>query len=232
MKKTKALSICAAALMVSAVAASVGATDYSSDPGYTLPDYTPSTNSTTNNRVGTGESPAPSTDSSSDSSSDSASDTTTKVATTISTSDVSAAIAEGTAITASSTQAAIKSTAIAELASTEGATLTVVTSKFTVTIDSSSVTDAKDIDLGMKITKNSDKGALILSTAQSGEYGCTVKMAIPAKVYEQAGVDLSKAAVYVVDPETGKAVKYADLELDEDGNIILEIVEGGKYIIL
>lgn len=221
MKKTKAMSVFAAALLASSMVVSVSAADYVDDPGYILPDI--SGNKTGN----TGATPVTSETAESGSSSSAAKETTV-----ISESSVENAIADSKPIVASYKDAAVKSTAVAALAKAEDAVLTVVTKRYTVEIESSSVTEAKDVNLAMKFTKDSKKGALIIKTAQKDSFGCTVKMSVPAKVYEQAGVDLSKAAVYKIDSKTKKAVKVADIELDEDGNILFEITDGGNYVIL
>lgn len=216
MKKAKAMSIFAAALLASSMAVSVNAADYAEDPGYTLPE--------TGYKTGTtGETPAPASSSTGTSS-------TAKAVTTVSTKSVEKAIANGTTITASYTKAAVKASAMAALAKSEDATLKISTKRYGIEIASSSVTEAKDVDFGIKITKNSKKGALILRTNQTDSYGCTVKLSLPAKVYDQAGVDIENAAIYqIVD---GKAVKVADVEVDEDGNIVFEITDGGTYVIL
>lgn len=218
MKKTKAMSVFAAALLASSMVVSVSAADYVDDPGYILPDIN-------GNKTGnTGATPSTSATAESGSAA--------KETTVISESSVEKAIADSKPIVASYKDAVVKSTAVAALAKAEDAVLTVVTKRYTVEIESSSVTEAKDVNLAMKFTKDSKKGALIIKTEQKGDFGCTVKMSVPSKVYEQAGVDLSKAAVYKIDSKTKKAVKVADIELDEDGNILFEITDGGNYVIL
>lgn len=214
MKKSKVISVLAAAVLASSAAVSVSAVDY----GVALPLVT---------RPGsTGETPAPSTTVSADG-------TTTTVAahenTVVSANSVARAAASGKAISASYSDAAVKSNAIAALAKVDGGVLNVKTKRFTVSISADSITEVKDINLGMKITKNSKKGALILRTKQKGSYGCTVEMAIPAKIYEQAGVDLDKAQVYTIND--GKAEVYSDVQVS-NGDIVFDITDGGTYIIL
>lgn len=218
MKKSQAMSALAAVLAVSAMAASVSAADYAQDPSFVLPDIG-------GFKAGNAsESPAPSADSSSS--------TSAKVSTVISDRSVTQAIKKGTTIKASYKQASIKASAVATLAKTEGAVLKLSTARYNISISADSVTDAKDIDLGMKITKDSKKGALIIRTNQSGDYGCTVTMSVPAKIYEQAGVDLSKAAVYSIDTASKTVVKISDVEVDGDGNIVIDLTAGGTYVIL
>ncbi len=218
MKMTKAISIASAAVLAASMAVSVSAADYADTPNYILPEVQ------LNPGGADGSTPAPSTDNAASSSSSAA------VSTVVSENNVERAIANSKPVKVSYKEAAIKSNAIAALAKKADAVLKVETKRYTMEIASDSVTEAKDIDLGIKITKNSKKGALILKTNQKGEYGCTIKMSIPAKIYEQSGVDLDKASVYIV--KDGKAVKLGAVELDDNGNIILEISEGGQIIIL
>lgn len=218
MKKTKAMSIFAAALMVTSIAASVSAADYAEDPGFLLPDVTPGFK--TGN---TGATPV-----TSGSASESAA---AKVATAINSRSITAAIKRGTAVKASYKKADIKAAAMAALAKAKGV-LKVTTARYDVEIDAASITEATDIDLAIKITKDSSKGALILRTAQAGSYGCTVKVCIPAKIYDQAGVDVSEASVYCIDTASKSAEKLGAVEVDGDGNIVLELTEGGTLVIL
>ncbi len=227
MKKTKALSIALAALTVSAVAASVSAADYYVDPGYELPDVSEGEQYKEGN---TNASPAPTPGTGSSEGSTSASKA--KPSTTLSNVAVDRAINSGKAVKASYQKAAIKSSSMAALAKKADSVLKVETARYSISIKGDSVTDAKNIDLGMKITKDSGKGALIIRTAQAGSYGCTVSMSVPAKIYEQAGVDLSKAAIYSINVETGEVVKLQDVEVDADGNIVFDITDGGTYVIL
>lgn len=216
MKKSKVMSIVAAAVLASCTAVSVNAMDYGVvNPIVTRPGNTNAT-------------PAPANPGSSSSGSSS----TGKETTVVSTNSVARAAATGKAIKASANNAEVKSNAIAALAKVEGGVLNVKTSRFTVSIAADSVTDVKDINLGIKMTKSSKAGALILKTVQKGEYGCTLKIAIPAKIYEQAGLDLSSAMVYVVDPSTKKATIFSEFAVDDNGNLTFEITEGGNYIIL
>ncbi|MDE6591494.1 MAG: hypothetical protein K2K57_00320 [Oscillospiraceae bacterium] len=225
MKKSKVLSALMAAIMITGMAAAASAADYGTDPGYTAP-IVPSS-------VGRPIDPAAAAvvrqDSTDNSSVTVANDTVTK---TVTNRAVTVALEKGVPIKISSAVAAVKSNALAQLAKKGEGVLKFTANRFTAEIESSSVIDAKNIDIGLAITKNTDRRALILKTRQKGEYGCTVKYSIPAKIYTQAGVDLAYAAVYQVNRRTGIAEFYAPLELDADGNIVFEVYEGGNYIIL
>lgn len=215
MKKSKVMSIVAAAVLASCTAVSVNAMDYGvANPLVTRPGNT-------------NASPAPANPGSSSTGSSAA-----KAPTVVNSRSVAKAAATGKPIKASASNAEVKSNAVAALAKVEGGTLNVKTSRFSVSIAAESVTETKDINLGIKMTKSSKAGALILKTVQKGEYGCTLKMSVPSKIYEQAGVDLDSAMVYVVDPETKMATPFCEIEVDADGNITFDITDGGNYIIL
>lgn len=213
MKKSKALGTLIAAIMITGAIPAVSAADYGRDPGYTAPSVPSNVGKPSDTGSGsTAGTPAK------------RSDVTMR--------SVTVALEKGTPVPIYSGKAAVKSNSIAQLAKKEGAVLTFKANRFTAEIASSSVTDPKNIDIGLEITKNTNRGALIIKTKQKGEYGCTVKYSVPAKIYEQAGIDLSTAAVYVVDRRTGLAEFYSLLELDDEGNIAFELYEGGSYIIL
>lgn len=224
MKKSKALSALMAAIMITGMAAAASAADYGNNPGYTAPAVPSS--------VGRPVDPAAASvvrTENTGSNVTAANDTVTK---TVTNRAVTVALEKGVPIRISSGIAAVKSNALAQLAKKGEGVLKFTANRFTAEIESSSVIDAKNIDIGLAITKNTSRGALILKTRQKGEYGCTVKYSIPAKIYTQAGVDLSSAAVYQVNRRTGVAEFYSPLALDSDGNIVFEIYEGGNYIIL
>ncbi len=228
MKKTKAMGILSAAVLTVSMAATVNAADYAVKPDYTLPKHepivsapvtTPSASEETSSSVYT-------------SMTEMYNISFKSVATTISDSSVKSAINRGKPIVASYDRANVKRSAVAELAGSTGSVLTVVTKRYAVEIAADSVTDAKDISLAMKITKDSNKGALIIRTQQKGSFGCTVSMSVPAKIYAQAGVDLDSAAVYKIIDGTKTAVKVCDIGIDSNGNITFDITDGGSYVIL
>ncbi|MCM1579035.1 MAG: hypothetical protein NC078_09590 [Ruminococcus sp.] len=223
MKRTKALrtaAATAAAVIVTGLAGTANAADYGVDPGYHAPSVPSS--------VGTAN-PAPAPQASSESTNSSAANSA--VTKTVTNRAISVALEKNLPIQINSGIAAVKSNALAQLAKKGEGILTFTANRFTARIESSSVTDAKNIDIGLAITKNSARGALILKTRQKGDYGCTVEYSIPLKIYSQAGINLASAAVYRVNRK-GVAEFFAPLELDEEGNIIFEVYEGGNYIIL
>ena len=224
MKKSKALSALMAAIIITGMAAGASAADYGVDPGYTAPAVPSS--------VGRPVDPAAAAVVRNENTGSSVTVANESVTKTVTNRAVTVALEKGVPIRISSGIAAVKSNALAQLAKKGAGVLKFTANRFTAEIESSSVIDAKNIDIGLAITKNTSRGALILKTRQKGEYGCTVKYSIPAKIYTQAGVDLATAAVYQVNRRTGLAEFYAPLARDSDGNIVFEIYEGGNYIIL
>ncbi len=225
MKKSKALSALMAAIMITGMSAAASAADYGEDPGYVAPVVPSSVGKPNYDPAAAAVVRSENTDSNVTVANDSVTKTVTNRAVTV-------ALEKGVPIQISSGIAAVKSNALAQLAKKGEGVLKFTANRFTAEIESSSVIDAKNIDIGLAITKKTDRGALILKTRQKGEYGCTVKYSIPAKIYAQAGVDLATAAVYQVNRRTGRAEFYAPLALDSEGNIVFEIYEGGNYIIL
>lgn len=206
----KGLSVILAAVIAASMAVSVSASDYSKDPGYTPPPAVPS--APANNTSPAGSSPA-------------------NPIEIMEKKDIRAAVRTGEPIYASYETAQLKSNAMAMLAGKNGGTLTVVTKRYTAVIDGKSVTEAKDISLAIKMTKSEAQGAMILRTEQQGSFGCTVDIHISPKYYTQCGIDLKNAHVYYVD-EDKNVNDMGGLVFDDDGNIVVTMTVGGKYIIM
>lgn len=251
MKKSKALSALIAAMMITGMAVSVNAADYAVNPGYTPPVVTspvgkpttpPTVADSSTPPVSKGPSgpsnsgrPVDSVSSSSGTQNNNTSSgqpTEQRTASTVTSRAVAVALEKGTPIKIHSAIAAIKSNSLAQLAKVRNGVLKFTANRFTAEIEASSVIDAKNIDIGLAITKNTSHNALILKTRQKGDFGCTVKYSIPLKIYSQAGVDLSKVSLYLINRRTGVAELYSPVEIDKDGNIVFEIYEGGTYVIL
>lgn len=209
----KGFSVIMAAVIAASMAVSVSAADYSKNPGYTLPPAVPSSSSGQN---GTG-SPVGS--------------SLANPLEVIEKKDIRAAVAKGEPIYASYETAQLKANAMAMLAGRNGGVLTVITKRYTAVIDGDSITEAKDISLAIKMTKAEAQGAMVLRTEQIGSFGCTVDIHIPAKYYTQCGIDLKNAHVYYVD-EDKNVNDTGALVFDDDGNIVVSMTYGGKYIIM
>ncbi|MGN0666043.1 MAG: hypothetical protein ACI4KF_05905 [Huintestinicola sp.] len=142
------------------------------------------------------------------------------------------AIESGDPIYASYKQAVVKSSIMGKLARTYGGVLNVITKRYSIDIKASSVTEAKDIDLGMTLTKNTKYGALFIKTAQEGSYGCTLNMRVAPKYFNQAKVDIKKAHLYYIVPEKNSLVDLGEIVLDDNANIVVTMSVGGKYVIM
>ena len=206
----KGLSVTLAAVIAASMAVSVSASDYSENPGYIAPPAVPS--APVNNSSPEGSTPA-------------------NPLSIIEKKDIRAAVAKGKPVYASYETAQLKANAMNMLAGKDGGVLTVITKRYTAVIDGDSVTKAKDISLAIKMTKAVEQGAMVLRTEQKGSFGCTVDIHIAAKYYTQCGIDLKNAHVYYVD--TDKNVNdMGALVFDDEGNIVVSMTEGGKYIIM
>ena len=215
----KSFSVILAAVIAASMTVSVSAADYSHDPGYTLPLGSTSTSSgssapaeSKNKTVPAGSSPA-------------------NPIEIMEKKDIRAAVRSGEPVYASYETAQLKANAMAMLAGKNGGTLTVVTKRYTAVIGGDSVTEAKDISLAIKMTKAEEQGAMVLRTEQQGSFGCTVEIHISAKYYTQCGIDLKNAHVYYVD-ENKNVNDMGALGFDDDGNIVVSMTSGGKYIIM
>lgn len=205
----KALSVFAAAIIAASMAASASAADYSQNPGYTAP---PKPAAPVNNTVPEGSDPSVPLE-------------------VIDKKNIRAAVAKGKPVYASYETAQLKANAMAMLAGKNGGVLTVITKRYTAVIDGDSITEAKDISLAIKMTKAEEQGAMVLRTGQQGSFGCTVDIHISAKYYTQCGIDLKNAHVYYVDADKNVNDMGA-VVFDDDGNIVVTMTDGGKYIIM
>lgn len=220
----KILAGLAAFVMASSACAAVAAADYVFTPTYDLPpriEYdlppakpvAPGSNNNTNSSIANIEGFSPS-----------------KPINVADKEAVSRSLRLNKPLYASYEKAQIKSNALAYLARKKNKSLKVITKRYSVTIDGSTVTEAKDIDLGIQMTKKTEVGAMILRTSQKGSYGCTLSLTIEPKYYKQCGISVSDAHLYYVEGST--VSDMGAVQLDKNGNINFSIKKGGKYIIL
>lgn len=224
----KIASVLTAAAVTAAMAVSVSATDYGHQPSYPLPPSS-SLSSSAERPAGTPYTSMTREPSANQSRPGKGLDNPLNIVTKKYVTD---AISKDQPIYASYENAEIKSNAMAVLARTRFGVLKVITKRYTVTINSESITELKDINLGMKITKNSKHGAMIINTQQQGEFGCEVSMTVAAKYYVQCGVDLTKAHIYYVDPDTNMVTDMGGVKINENAEIIINMTSGGKYIVM
>ena len=231
----KIVSVLTAAVLFTAMAATVSATDYGNKPSYPLPPSTaPSAPSIPSHPAATPSGVTPSAphvskDTQTQSKPGKGLDNPVSLITKKYMTD---AIAKDEPIYVSYDNAEIKSNALAVLARTRFGVLQVITQRYGITINSESITELKDINLGMKITKNSKHGAMIINTQQEGSFGCDVSMTVAAKYYVQCGVDLTKAHVYYIDPDTNMVIDMGGVKINTNAEIIINMTSGGKYIVM
>ncbi len=215
----KLLSAGAAILLTCALTVSAGAADYSSNPNYSLPDPNANTSGRPDPTLKIEKLPEAGT-------------SLKNPAVLITKENVVNAIENDEPIYASYETAELKSNALAALARTNLGRLTVITKRYTVTIDADSVTEAKDISLAMNITKNTKHKAMIIRTEQEDSFGCTLNVTFEAKYYSQCGVDLNTAHVYRIDPSTKEVQDTGKVRLDSEGRIEITMTSGGKYVVM
>lgn len=139
---------------------------------------------------------------------------------------------KGTPVYASYENAVVKANAMASLARTVLGKLNVVTKRYTAVINANTVTEAKDVNLAITMTKSVKYGALFINTVQEGSFGCTVELHIPAKCYTQAKINLSEAHIYYYDETSRTAVDLGEIDFDDDGYIVVSMTDGGRYVIM
>lgn len=101
----------------------------------------------------------------------------------------------------------------------EGKTLEIVSSKATITVDPSTVTKVKKIDLSMKVISTTSKTRIKMRSKK--DFGCDVKITVTdCKMSADA---LAKAHVYCNGEDLGA------VELDENGNPVITVTKGGTY---
>lgn len=218
MKKLNAKFIASAALaavVAASAAVSAGAADY-----YTAPSYDPA------NVVITDRSSASTSDSST--STTPAANTSDEKEATVPAEDVKAI--DGT-VKESDIAAIAKSGETATFEQTSGDIT------YTVTIDGDSVTDAKDIKLGMDITVASDSyagvevpaGAIIIAPEQKGDFGMTLEITIPASALKDIDVDL--AELYYISDDGEVTLVPGGLSVNDDGSVTIAISHASAYVI-
>lgn len=106
-----------------------------------------------------------------------------------------------------------------DLAKSDNATLKISTPKATISIDSSTITKARNIDLSMNVVNSAKKTTIDMSSKK--DFGCEVKITVTT--CKMSSEKLAKAHVFCDGEDLGP------VELDEDGNPIITVKKGGKY---
>lgn len=113
----------------------------------------------------------------------------------------------------------VSSSVMKSLSQSEDEILEIVSPKATISIDSSTITKVRKVDLSSKIY--SSKSRAVVRFRSKANFGCEVKITLTnCKMTEAA---LAKAHVYCDGEDLGP------VELDENGNPVITVTKGGKY---
>lgn len=122
-------------------------------------------------------------------------------------------------VTVSSTNnLAVKSSDLKALAAKDGGVLEFVAPKATVSIDASTITKARKLDLSMKVTNS--KSRTVINLRSKKAFGCEVKITLTE--CKMSAKKLASAHWYLDGEDMGP------VELDEDGNPVVTLTKGGK----
>ena len=113
----------------------------------------------------------------------------------------------------------VSSSVMKSLSQAKDEILEIVAPKATMSIDSSTITKVRKVDLSSKIY--SSKSRAVVRFRSAANFGCTVKITLTDCKMSPAA--LAKAHVYCGDEDLGP------VELDEDGNPVITVTKGGKY---
>lgn len=240
MKKFSSKFIASAVMAVIAASAmaisSSAAIDYYDDPQYHIPEYTGNASGAT-----TGGSTAGSTDSGSKTDDDTTDETDTSestVGSVVSESAVNAAIESGDPIlvTAEDGSAAIQEAAIGAIANSDSPVSFVVSDDasgfdYVVTIDPDSITEVKAIDIAVSLKAGSISGVegVAIVPAQSGDFGMTLAITIPAAAVKDLDPD-GIMLFYISDDNQITDVTDA-LTVNDDGSVTIAISHASSYVI-
>lgn len=101
----------------------------------------------------------------------------------------------------------------------EGTVLEIVSPKAVISIDASTITKARKIDLSMKVYGNTAKSVVRMETNK--KFGCEVKIEVTS--CKLSAKKLAKAHVYCNGEDLGP------VELNEDGIPVITATKGGTY---
>ncbi|MDE6746675.1 MAG: hypothetical protein K2J72_08570 [Oscillospiraceae bacterium] len=112
----------------------------------------------------------------------------------------------------------VKPTVLKELAKKDGGVLEIVAPKATISIDASTITKARNVNLSMKVTNT--KSRTVINMASKKDFGCEVKITLTG--CKLSAEKLENAHWYLNGKDMGP------VELDEDGNPVVTLTKGGK----
>lgn len=112
----------------------------------------------------------------------------------------------------------VKPTVLKELAKKDGGVLEIVAPKATISIDASTITNARNVNLSMKVTNT--KSRTVINMASKKDFGCEVKITLTG--CKLSAEKLENAHWYLNGKDMGP------VELDDDGNPVVTLTKGGK----
>ncbi len=112
----------------------------------------------------------------------------------------------------------VKPSVIKELAKSEDAVLEIVAPKATISIDSSTIKKARNIDLTVKIVNSKSRTKIDFRSKK--DFGCEVKITLTE--CKMSAAKLKNAHWYLNGEDMGP------VELDEDGNPVITLTKGGE----
>lgn len=112
----------------------------------------------------------------------------------------------------------VKPSTIKDLAKKEDTVLEIVAPKATISIDSSTIKKAKNVDLTVKIVNSKSKTKLDFRSKK--DFGCEVKITLTE--CKMSAAKLKNAHWYLNGEDMGP------VELDEDGNPVITLTKGGE----
>lgn len=115
----------------------------------------------------------------------------------------------------------VATSVIRELAQSDNAVLEIVSPKATISIDSSTITRVRNVDLSMEITNSKNRTTIDMRSKK--DFGCEVKITVTT--CKMSAEKLATAHVYCDGEDMGP------VELDEDGNPVITVTKGGEYTI-
>ncbi|MDE5991999.1 MAG: hypothetical protein K2G87_03000 [Oscillospiraceae bacterium] len=126
--------------------------------------------------------------------------------------------AVATVTVTSTANLAVKPSVLKDLAKKDGGVLEIVAPKVTISIDASTITKARNVDLSMKVTNS--KARTIVNIKSKKNFGCEVKITLTE--CKLSAKKLASAHWYLDGEDMGP------VELDEDGNPVVTLTKGGK----
>lgn len=115
----------------------------------------------------------------------------------------------------------VATSVIRELAQSDNAVLEIVSPKATISIDSSTITKVRNVDLSMEVTNSKNRTTIDMRSKK--DFGCEVKITVTT--CKMSAEKLATAHVYCDGEDMGP------VELDENGNPVITVTKGGEYII-